>query len=606
MRMFSARFAALLATLAALAAAPVAMAATSAPALPVVTVSPLNGTPDAAPSTQISFLGAPASSFSHISVRGSRSGPHTGKLEAFSTGTGASYVPARAFTKGEQVTVSAVETVRGASRTIGTTFTIGYLYPVRTGSTGPTGATGPAGATAPVGSTGAASYASLPTIHPPLVTVTKPAADPNLGDIFLTPVDGNVQPGAMIVNPQGQLVWWAPSTPGHQATDLRVQSYLGHPVLTYWIGQVALGHGIDGTGVIDDTSYRKIAQVRAGNGLTLDLHEFDLEPNGVALVTAYEPVYANLSSVGGLSNGIVEDCVVQEIDVRTGLVMFEWHALGHVPLSNSYSPVPRTSGGVWDFFHINSINLEPSGNLLVSSRSSWAVYQIGHTYGEILWTLGGKHSSFRLGPSVRFAWQHDATFVSSDAIEIFDNEDTPQAGPSSRAIEVGLDFKHWTATLLHQYVEPGQAVLSPSQGDVQQLTNADQFVGWGQVGIASEFSLHGTLTFQLTLPPLVESYRAFRYPWSAQPVTQPVLVAGRASGAGTTSLAMSWNGATDVAAWRVLAGSSPSTLAPVGAPVANAGFETDTTAATTAPYVVVQALSSSGRVLSTSAATPVS
>jgi hypothetical protein len=599
--MFSARYAALVAALAALAAAPAAMAAAPAPTLPTVTVSPLDGTPDASPATQISFLGAPASAFSHISVHGSRSGGHTGKLEAYSTGTGASYMLARPFTKGEQVTVSAVESVKGASRTIGTTFTIGYLYriPASTPKT-PTGPTGP------VGVTGAASYASLPTIHPPVITVTTPAANPKLGDIFLTPVDGNIQAGAMIVNPQGQLVWWAPAAPHHQATDLRVQSYLGHPVLTYWTGQVALGHGINGTGVIDDTSYRKVAQVKAGNGLTLDLHEFDLEPNGVALVTAYEPVYTNLSSVGGLTNGIVEDCVVQEIDVRTGLVMFEWHALGHVPLSNSYSPVPKTPGGIWDYFHINSINLEPSGNLLVSSRSSWAVYQIGHTQGEVLWTLGGKHSSFKLGPSVRFAWQHDATFVSSNAIEIFDNEDTPQAGPTSRAIEVGLDFRARTATLLHQYVEPGQTVLSPSQGDVQQLTNADQFVGWGQVGIASEFSLHGTLTFQLEMPTDVESYRAFRFPWSAQPATQPVLVASRAAGAGTTSLAMSWNGATDVAAWRVLAGSSPNALAPVGANVANAGFETDVSAATSAPYLAVQALSSSGRVLSVSATSSVS
>ncbi|HEY7966983.1 MAG TPA: arylsulfotransferase family protein [Solirubrobacteraceae bacterium] len=598
--MLRARSAALAAALVAAAAAPVAVAAAAATSPPVVTVSPLNGTPDAAPTTQISFLGAPASSFSHIVVRGSRSGSHVGKLAAYATGTGASYLLARPFIPGEQVTVSAVETVKGTGRTIGTSFTVGALYRISAGATGPTGPTGP------VGATGAASYASLPTIHPPTVTVTTPALNPRLGDIFLTPVDGNVQAGAMIVNPQGQLVWWAPATPGHQAADLRVQDYLGHPVLTYWTGEIAFGHGIDGTGVIDDTSYRKIAQVKAGNGLTMDLHEFELEPGGVALITAFEPVYTDLSSVGGPSRGVVEDCVVQEVDVRTGLVMFEWHALGHIPLASSYSPVPKTSGGVWDYFHINSIDVEPSGNLLVSSRSTWAVYQIGHTYGEVLWTLGGKRSTFKLGSGVRFAWQHDATLVSANAIEIFDNEDTPQAGPSSRAIEIGLDFRRWTATLLHQYVEPGQSLLSPSQGNVQRLTNSDEFVGWGQVGIASEFSLRGTLTFQLTLPALVESYRAFRYPWSAQPSTQPVLVATRAAGAGTTSLAASWNGATDVAAWQVYAGSSPAALAAVGAPVASAGFETDIAAATTAPLVEVWALSSSGRTLAVSPAAAVS
>jgi len=155
---------------------------------------------------------------------------------------------------------------------------------------------------------------------------------------------------------------------------------------------------------------------------------------------------------------------------------------------------------------------------------------------------------------------------------------------------------------VHQYLDPGQAVLAPSQGDVQQLPNTDQFVGWGQIGIASEFSLRGQLTFQLSLPPLVESYRAYRFPWTAQPATPPVLGASRVPGASTTAVAASWNGATGVVAWQVLAGATPRALAPVGAAVANAGFETDITAATTAPYVAVRALGARGHTLATSAA----
>jgi hypothetical protein len=354
--------------------------------------------------------------------------------------------------------------------------------------------------------------------------------------------------------------------------------------------------------VIDNSSYHQIAQVKAGNGLSMDLHDFDLEPNGVALITVYEPVYVNLHAYGGVTDGIIEDCVVQEIDVRTGLVMFEWHAYGHVPLSNAYSNAPTSSAGIWDWFHINSIDLEPDGNLLVSSRSDWALYQIAHSYGNVMWELGGHHSSFTLGPGVRFAWQHDATLVSPHAIEIFDNEDTPQIGASSRAIEVLLDYGTHTATLLHQYVVPGQTVLSAAQGDVQRLSNADQFVGWGNVGLASEFSLQGALTFQMSLPPLVESYRAYRFPWSARPLTPPVLGASRAPGAATTAVAASWNGATGVRFWQVLAGATPSSLAPVGTAVANGGFETDITAATTAPYVAVRALGADGHTLASSAA----
>jgi hypothetical protein len=484
-------------------------------------VSPLRGTPDAAPGSQISFLGAPAPDISQVSVRGSRSGSHAGKLEAYATGTGASFVPLRRFSQGEQVTVTAVETVKGVHRTIGTSFTVGVLYyPPPAGATGATGTTGATGSIGATGSTGAASFVSEPTIHPPLISVTTPAVDPALGDIFMTPVDGSVQAGAMITNPAGQMVWFSPAPPGRQDADLRVQSYLGHSVLTYWQGRIALGHGVDGTGVIDNTSYHQVAKVTAGNGLSMDLHDFDLEPDG---------------------------------------------------------------------------------NILVSSRSDWALYQISHSFGTVIWELGGRHSTFALGPGVRFAWQHDATLVSPHAIEIFDNEDTPQIATSSRAIEVLLDYGEHTATLLHQYVNPGPTVLSASQGDVQRLSNADQFVGWGQIGIASEFSLRGALTFQMSLPPLVESYRAYRFPWSGQPLTPPVLGASRVTGAATTAVAASWNGATGVVSWQVLAGASAKALAPVGAPVANAGFQTDITAATTAPYIAVQALGAGGRTLATSA-----
>ncbi len=580
------------------AAAQAAGAAPAASAAPAVTISPLKGTPDASPSTQISFLGVPAGAISKVSVRGTRSGGHGGTLEPYSTGTGASFVPLRAFTVGEQVTVTATVTVSHHAQSVGTSFTIGSFVPLpppRPVRTPPAPAAG-----------AIANFLTLPTLHPPTVSVTAPAADPALGDIFLTPVNGASQAGPMIVDPAGRLVWFAPEPPGMQATNLRVQQYLGQPVLTYWEGRVVIGHGA-GAGVIMNSSYQPIAAVKAGNGLAMDLHEFLLEPHGVALITVYQPVRWNLSSVGGLADGIIDDCAVQEIDVKTGLVMFEWHALGHIPLSNSHTKAQRFSTAVWDFFHINSIFREPNQNLLISSRSTWAVYQIGHTHGEVLWTLGGRHSTFTLGPNVRFAYQHDASMLADGSIEIFDNEDTPQVGPASRAIDVALDYEKHTATLLHAWVDPQQPVLSASQGDVQQLGNADRLLGWGQIGLISEVSsATGALTLQMRLPPPVESYRAFRFPWVASPISQPVVVGSHAAGSATTTVDASWNGATAALSWQVLAGASPTTLVAVGTPVASTGFETVIDAATTAPYVAVSAVGADGSVLSTSAPVAVS
>ncbi|MGD0386711.1 MAG: arylsulfotransferase family protein, partial [Solirubrobacteraceae bacterium] len=449
------------------------------------------------------------------------------------------------------------------------------------------------------------SFESAPALHPPTVAVITPAADPALGDVFMTPAEGSYQPGAMIVNPAGQLVWFSPAARGDEVEDMKVQNYLGHTVLTYWQGRIALGHGIDGVGVIDNTAYRRVAQVQAGNGLSMDLHDLVLGPGGVAWVTIFEPVYMNLSAYGGASRGIIEDCVIQEIDVRTGLVMFEWHAIGHVPLTDSYSHASPDPTSPWDWFHINSLDVESNQNILISARNTWAVYQLGHTFGEILWTLGGRHSSFALGAGVRFAWQHDASRLPDGGVQIFDNEDTPRIEPRSRGIDVALNFMTRSATLEHEYVDPARNVLSASQGDVQTLPNSDQLVGWGQVGLVSETSPSGALTFQLSLPSLVESYRDFRFPWIAVPATPPALVATAGSAAGTTAIAASWNGATGVADWQVLAGASAAALAPIGAPVASTGFETLITAATSGPYVAVRALGSNGAVLGTSAAVTV-
>jgi len=144
-------------------------------------------------------------------------------------------------------------------------------------------------------------------------------------------------------------------------------------------------------------------------------------------------------------------------------------------------------------------------------------------------------------------------------------------------------------------------VLANSQGDVQQLPNGDTFVGWGEIGIISEFTPAGALSLEMKLPGVMNSYREYRFPWNAIPATPPAVVASSASGSGTTQFAVSWNGATGVLSWQVLAGASASTLAPVGAPAPSSGFETMITAATSAPYVALQALGANGALLGTSA-----
>ena len=185
--------------------------------------------------------------------------------------------------------------------------------------------------------------------------------------------------------------------------------------------------------MIYNSSYRQIGHVRAGNGYHADLHEMRLEPDGTAWIDEFDPIDMNLSSLHGLSNGVLTDSVVQRIDVKTGLVMWEWHALGHIPVSESHNAVPK-SHYPWDYVHINSISPGPSGDVLLSSRNTWTLYDVDLRSGAIRWRLGGSHSSFKQAPGTHFYWQHDADWQPGGLISLFDNGATPPKEKQSRGL----------------------------------------------------------------------------------------------------------------------------------------------------------------------------
>jgi hypothetical protein len=439
------------------------------------------------------------------------------------------------------------------------------------------------------------SFRSRPELSPPAIEITAQAHDTAPGYIFVAAKKGAGQDGPMIVDDRGQLVWFSKN---RYATDFRVQTYQGEQVLTWWEGKVVAGHGV-GEYVIFDSSYREINRVRAGNGYQGDLHEFFITPEDTALLTAYVPTQTDLSPIGGPEDGAVWDGIAQELDLETGEVLFEWRSLDHVGVEETYREPPQDPGTPLDYFHINSIDIDFDGNFLISAKGTSAVYKVERQSGEILWRLGGKESDFQMGPGTRFAYQHDARRQRDGTITIFDNGASPKVHEQSRGIVVELDMDEMSATLVREFTHPNK-LLSTSQGNVQVLPNANLLVGWGSAPFFSEYSREGELLFDAQLLGDGQSYRAFRFPWSGQPGDNPDVAVEQGSDDQVT-LYVSWNGATEVKSWQVLAGSTPNHLKPVGS-APRRGFETTVAVRTAEPYFAVQAKSASGRVLGTTKA----
>ncbi len=555
-------------------------------AAPAVAVFPIPGDKVAAPSTQLTFRGVPATQLGALTVTGSKSGAHTGTVAGDSDGSGGSFLPAKPFAAGETVTVRTALNVLGAR---GGTYSFTVQTPVRPGAIRPLPMT-------PRSPHDVWNYVSRPDLQPAAVTVDKRSKGTAPGALFIAPQAGPVRDGPELLGPDGGLVWFHPVPKGQYVTDFREQAYGGTPALTWWQGVVNLsgiGHGVD---EIYDSSYRHVATVKAANGLDSDLHEFQLTPQGTAFVTAYQPVLWNASAIKhGSKHEILLDAVVQEIDIKTGLVLFQWDSLDHVGLSASYSPVAQRTGTPWDYFHVNSIQPQPDGSLVVSARNTSQIYRISGQTGTIDWKLGGKHPSFKMGARTQFYFQHDARMRAPDTITIFDDGGQPFYEKQSRSLTLRLNTSTKTATLVSRFFH-SPPLKAAAEGNVDLLPNGNQLVGWGAAPFVTEFDTKGREVFDAHFNAVNASYRAYRAPWQGAPPYRPAI--GTRVSRGRMTVYASWNGFTGGCRWQVLGGPSPTRLKPVG-DGAKRAFETSFRLRRAA-YVAVQALDRHGKLLRTS------
>ena len=388
---------------------------------PSFSVYPVPGTLTAGEKTTISFRGGGADAIGTVTVRGSRSGSHPGKLQAHPDGQGASFVPDKPFEANEKVSVTTDRNIVGATSgdfaiNIGDE-TTRKARPVEFPN---------------VGRGTVQKYATRPDLEPPSVTVTtaKPGRAPGL--VFLAPKAGRGQDGPMIINDKGQTVWFK-STPGKIPADFRVQQLGGKPVLTWWEGQLFVGDG-DGVGQVYDPNYKRVATVTAGNGYSFDLHEFTLTPQNTAVVLSYERFKRDLRPWGGPRTRASWTTSSRRSTCAPAPCCSSGTAFGNVSPKESNMPPPTGAGFEWEYFHVNSAEITPDGNFLISARNTSTVYKIDRRTGKIIWKLGGKESTFKLGKGVRFDWQHSARAQPDGTINIYDNSAAPPTRKNSRVL----------------------------------------------------------------------------------------------------------------------------------------------------------------------------
>lgn len=413
-------------------------------------------------------------------------------------------------------------------------------------------------------------------------------------------------PGLMILDTLGELVWFKPLPGlGEIPFNFRVQTYKGKPTLTWFQGAVIDAHG-EGHYVLADNTYQPIGQVLSTR-YPCDLHEFIITAEDTALHTAYDD---NSLRRGGTPVFIGH---AQEVDIATNELLFDWASYPGVGLDASYTqPAP----GYYDYFHINSIDLwpGPDRDLLISSRATCAVYLVDRETKQVSWRLGGKRSDFSMVPGSRFYFQHDArALADGSGISLFDDASAPCPETFASGKVLDLDEVAMTATLRHRYLHTDGEMNTPSQGNCQLLPGGGHVVGWGFRPYFSVYapSPQGTLGAPLVLdgrfPGGAASYRTFLFDWRGNPPESEMAVVVRPAGAAGRLVAwVSWNGATEVVAWRVNGGPSPTALSPlITAP--KVGFETAVDfVADGSSYFDVDAINATGQVIGRTAQVTIS
>jgi hypothetical protein len=500
-------------------------------------------------------------------VTGSQSGLHAGKTLLADDHRTVIFEPSVSFTPGEKVQFT-LNSLRLNWRTV--YMPLSYSFTVAAHQK-PGGV--PVAAPATPDQAPRSAFPNFLTVPQDIPHFTVKNAAPSDGDgyIFVSPfywTKSKIGSYLLILNTQGKLVYYKDVGDAMSAFDFKK---LPNGLLSYFDQKRA-------TFYVMDSHYNVVNSYQAGNGYTTDLHDLQVLSDGYVLLMSYDDETVDMSQIapGGKADATVEGLIIQELDPSKN-VIFEWRSWDHFKITDTTSLLTDQK---IDAVHGNALAVANDGNLLLSSRNQSEITKINLETGQVMWRFGGKANQFKFIGGQPFAYQHDVRQLANGDITVFDNQGTQQDPAASHALEYKLDEASMTATQVWSFTH-NPPVFGTFMGNTERLENGNTFISWGAALPSDGFSFismtevkpDNSVVFDLSFDQPYVSYRAFLAPWQGSPTTDPDL-SYKADGNGII-LGYSWNGATDVASYRLFGGDQPLTLKTLDQQ-ANTDFEMQT------------------------------
>lgn len=481
-----------------------------------------------------------------LSVNGTQSGTHSGKISVADDGRTILFNPDIAFSNGETVNVTLNE---GLKNSFGTQIGgLSFDFSISTDNTPPLNAFEimtkefrniPAGYNTLTSKTlqkNSSVKSTLSVNVPndfPNFSISESAQSP--GFVFMDNNNWNPsvlnQPFIMILDNTGAPFFYKRIP--ENALDLKLQP---NGLITYYDGSKGFYCGMDSTFTVVDS-------FSCGNGYITDMHDIQLLTNGHFLLIGDDYEQIDMSQVvpGGNPKAQVVGIVVQELD-RNKNVVFQWRSLDHFQITDATSDIDLAAATV-DYVHSNAITMDKDGNLMLSSRNLDEITKINRQTGDIIWRLGGKNNRFSLlNDNVWFSHQHDIRRLANGNISLFDDGNLHWSIAPSRAVEYNLDEANKTVSLVWSFENDNE--YSGAMGNVQRLSNGNTMIGWGGGSPSvTEVTPAGQKVYELTLSPNIYSYRAYRFNLSKGYYTSfvPNLISPANNTSANNQLTLTWN-----------------------------------------------------------------